>query len=59
MLKQRAISRKKPPRVDGLQGVWLALRIAERGFEYRDSQALIRPQVRSVRQHVGHMDPFS
>lgn len=59
MLEERAILREKPPGLDRLQRRGFSLCIAERRFEHRCSQALVRPQVCAVGQHVGHMDSFS
>lgn len=58
MLEKRATLRKEPPRVDRVQGNWFIISIAERQVYYRCSQALVRPQVRPIRQHIGDGDSF-
>lgn len=58
MLEKRATLRKEPPGIDRDEGGWFILSIPERQVYYRRSQALVRSQVRPIRQHIGDGDPF-
>lgn len=58
MLEKRATLRKEPPGIYRVEGSSFIISIAERQVYDRRSQALVRPQVRPIRQHIGDGDPF-